>query len=133
MRSNQLRNQLILGDALVNQLIPGHTLINQLVSRYVLLYQLILGDALVSSLTVTITPIIKNISRILESLFVSDLISEEELQAMSSPPQELNQHYFRAPTILALNTLAATLSKRVCDPLDDPTPTDGESGQIVLF
>ena len=46
---------------------------------------------------------------------------------MSSPPQELNHQYFLAPTVLALNTLASTLSRRVCEPLDDPTPKDGKN------
>ena len=57
---------------------------------------------------------------------VVDLISEEELKGMSSPPRELNHQYFKAPTVLALNTLASTLSRRVCEPLDDPTPKDGK-------
>ena len=58
---------------------------------------------------------------------VVDLISEEELKGMSSPPRELNHQYFKAPTVLALNTLASTLSRRVCEPLDDPTPKDGKN------
>ena len=49
---------------------------------------------------------------------------------MSSPPRELNHQYFVAPTVLALNTLAATLSRRVCEPLDDPTPRDGKTARL---
>ena len=45
---------------------------------------------------------------------------------MSSPPQTLNEQYFKAPTIRALNTLAATLSRRICEPLTPPTPVDGK-------
>ena len=61
---------------------------------------------------------------------VVDKISEQELKGMSSPPRELNHQYFVAPTVLALNTLAATLSRRVCEPLDDPTPRDGKNVEL---
>ncbi len=60
----------------------------------------------------------------------TDKISEKELEGMASPPRNLDKEYFLAPTVLALNTLAATLSKRVCDPLPDPTPDDGK---IITF
>ena len=64
---------------------------------------------------------------------VVDLISEEELKGMSSPPRELNHQYFKAPTVLALNTLASTLSRRVCEPLDDPTPKDGKNFRASTY
>ena len=64
---------------------------------------------------------------------VVDLISEEELKGMSSPPRELNHQYFKAPTVLALNTLASTLSRRVCEPLVNPTPKDGKNFKASTY
>ncbi len=61
-----------------------------------------------------------------------DKISRKELEGISSPPRAEGRNWFQSPTLTALNTLAADLSRRICEPLIDPTPTDGESLCLAL-
>ncbi len=58
---------------------------------------------------------------------VTDKLDEDELQAISSEPQKINQNYFVSPSFEALIDIEAIVTSAICPgattgPTDAPTP-----------